>query len=439
MRHFFESCAVAFAFVLGWSGVAFAHADKPVHNIYLPRGWVEQALPELVAQLEIPAILEIGRLELPPPPEDEYRLRWSDRVIPPDRLIKEFEFDAGTVGQALDAFCELNPEIQWREQEGVFILHRARGYTHDDSLLEEHIDHIARPLNTALACAWQIENQLRDQSPALHHLSVLPHDRGMWVELWAPRTHSDYPMSLDLHDVAVRQVMLHILGRRNDHFWIHVHAPEAILQQPSTFQEGHTLVFTNWSAVRRLASIEELMAMVNPMSGELHGYRDVEVRIEDAQDELRRRAHFHPQAVREALLHHQHWDLLIAVYFDYYQERALENRWTPLEFEPLLDVMLEVADEQFAMSILERLTRDDGITLTRKHQSARMTLLDALPMPNEPRFELALPYWRRLATDSDDYARRSAQRILQWHDARTEWLKAQTEQKDTGPKAVTPD
>lgn len=94
--------------------------DRELTEVFVPggdiydRGDILDAVPEFVAQLNLPAIyVDLGFLpprdilvERPglPPLLDGTRLR-------PERTIQPLEQVRGTVRQALDAFCRLNPSF----------------------------------------------------------------------------------------------------------------------------------------------------------------------------------------------------------------------------------------------------------------------------------------------------------------------------------------
>jgi len=77
------------------------------------------------------AVLELGRLKEPRSggrfePTADYPYYEPD-LPPPEQTVKRFELVEGTVREALDAYCTLNPHLEWRGTEGTVWLRRTPG------------------------------------------------------------------------------------------------------------------------------------------------------------------------------------------------------------------------------------------------------------------------------------------------------------------------
>lgn len=419
----------ALALPLSAAGTCLAHtADKPVQDVYIRRDWAANVLPELIAQLQVPAIIELGKLEPIPQPPDEYTRKWlAPREIVPERAVETFSFRGGTAGQALDAFCRENPNFEWREQNGVIILRRRSGHPPGYISPLDFIVSLDVPLADAhvgvakLGLAMREEFERRGLPPMI---TIHPLNEDELASLWQPRCDWHYPLAFRLDGATVRDAVIQILKAQPNHFWI------SLEQEPRqgtgpfydkgaprlSWGDRWLMIFTNWSPVRGMASVDDLIKLANPSEPELHEYETLALRVEDAQRELHRRAHFQPEAISAALRNPEHtgvWGLV-----EGYHKAFIAGVKHHISLQPILELVLDMGDEEASRIIADYILQEAE---TPAHPWAPGRLRAALPGTHHRHVEWALPYWRKIAAKETERFTQ-AKGTLQWYGEYQEYL-----------------
>lgn len=397
---------------------------RPVQEVFIERGDVLDAIPELIAQLEVPAVLELGYITAPRKGEEwSHARRWNEPVPPaPERLVREFEFRKGTIAKAFDAFCRMNSTFTWEETDGVLVLRRRENNSEfSNSVLNHGIGSFESNHERVQFPSYELRERMEE---IIAHLPGKDQPN-LWFfppyldtgehHVYLPRTHSKYTVSVQKEDPTVREALVTLIAGQPNYFWITLHAEEWGIPA----RERFVVVHTNWSPQRREWSLDQLIDCLNPDHPELYGYRNLGVRIIDARRELKRRYHFHPGSVREALLREGTIERIIqnGTAKDPHGWHARRGLQTLFD---LLDHRISQRVIQRVLAI-EELDPHDGLDGSEQ----RVRLINTFPRPSHPDFQsIALPVWRRLAADDPDPAiRDNAETVLQLHRARVEYLK----------------
>jgi hypothetical protein len=378
--------------------------DAEVAEVFVPggdihnRGDILDAVPEFVAQLNLPAIhVDLGFLpsryllvERPglPPLSDGTRLR-------PERTIQPFEQARGTVRQALDAFCRLNPSFSWRmDSRVVSLVHRGSDSTVLQTLLGARLGHFTtsnEPLAKAIIAL----------TFAAREAASLPDDPQRWrmyhergVPVLPPRCALDRPVTVDLTAVTVREV-LHEFLRLQPGGVLLVY-DEADNQAPENEARRRAeVIFTSISPERPRLPLDTLVLCLDPTYEPLHGYATKAVRADDAQRELSRRYHFHPVEVGRALMQPDGMPRII----EQAGLRELLDRtmWLYLLNNP--DLSRQTIE--LVLALKDRDRRYEGV----KAFSCSFT---------ERTKDLCLPLWKSLTDDADPRVAARAKQMLGW-------------------------
>ncbi len=379
-------------------------ADAELTEVFVPggdiyeRGDILDAVPEFVAQLNLPAIyVDLGFLpsryilvERPglPPLSDGTRLR-------PERTIQPLEQVRGTVRQALDAFCRLNPSFSWRMDAGVVsLVHRGSDSTLLQTLLGTRLEQFTtsnEPMDKAiitLTHAARDAASLQDDSRRWR----MYHQRG--VPVLPPRCALDRPVTVNLTAVTVREV-LHEFLRLQPGGVLLVY-DEADNQEPENEARRRAeVIFTSISPERRRIALDSLVRCLDPTYEPLHGYATKAVRGNDAQRELSRRYHFHPDEVGRALMQPDGMPRII--------ERAglLELSDRTMWLYLLNNPELSRQTIELVLALKDRDRRYEGV----KDFSCSFT---------KKTKDLFLPLWKSLTNDADPRVAARARQMLEW-------------------------
>ena len=378
--------------------------DRELREIFVPGGSVLdggdilEAVPEFVAQLSLPATcVDLGFLPPPgilverpgkPPGLDFTRLRR-------ERTIQPFEQARGTVRQALDAFCRLNPSFSWRMDGGVVsLIHRGSDSTLLQTLLGARLTHFAtsnEPLTKAiidLAFAARDAASLHDDPQRWQMYYV----RG--VPVLPPRCALDRPVTVDLTAVTVRQV-LHELLRLQPGGVLLVYDEADDREPENEARRKAEIIFTSISPERGRLPLDALVRCLDPTYEPLHGYATKTVRGEDAQRELSRRYHFHPDEVGRALMQPGGMPRIVE------QAGLYEFCQRTLWLYALNNPDLSRQTIELVLALKDRDRRYEGVKIF----SCSYT---------EKSKDLFLPLWKTLTNDADPRVVARARQMLEW-------------------------
>jgi hypothetical protein len=389
------------------SGIAGCQADSPIlareaSEVFLESGDFLDRLPELVAQLEIPAGINVGALPhegyFVTDPKDGQLVLDCTRPRP-ERTTARFEFAGGAVGQALDAFCKLNPGLRWRLQGGVVVLERRTPNSANlDALLNRRIP--------KFECDKQpMKDAVESTGRALYEVWPSPPDEDWtWRILFtyplllenAPRLPVDVPISTNLADATVRQILAEVVRQVPHTFWFAWDSEREMPDPVKAVPREGIILISRTAPMRRQLDLVTLVRCLDARYEPLHGYTALLVRINNAKRELVRRWHFHPEEVRKALLADNGVTDII-------RDGKLYN-----EAINTLDWALLLNDE----SLTDRLA---SLVLGLKDRDRRRECLiqfscctgEAL----QPRY---VPMWRELLKDDDPRVRKRAAEMIGW-------------------------
>ncbi len=390
--------------------------SRQATEVFTRRGDVLRRLPEVIAQLGVPAGLDLGRLPEPAWPAGELEKPYPELVGCPDnRALRRFEFQKGTVGKALDSLCTQNPELSWRIEDGVVrirrqpeskrltavletrleelppksILLKFPSLKHASHHLEYAMERAGRPIRTGQAWQWNWDMELT----ARH-----------W---YFPTNQSfdDRPVTFPAEGATFADVLTAFVRQLPDSFWIardqkpYAGAYSGRHKPPRL---GLIILASVWPGRRKL-SLENLVRCLDEAYAPLHGASGPHGRLRGALCELRRRYHFHTDAVRQALVAGEAIPTMVRRANSLYAAEQL--RWL---------FSLEDADlGRRAVAELKAL----------EDPKRRCSLMRHLPQPHEKYFEtLYLPLWKELAQEDDPAVptvRKFARMVLDWYRYRT--------------------
>jgi hypothetical protein len=393
---------------LAWGRTVGDPLGRQVSEIFVGTDDIVEGVPELIAQLEISAGIELGRIgdpQWPSPPPGQKYMDWMP--IPPPRGMAPFEFRQGTVKEALDAFCRLNPSLTWSQGQGgvVNLVRRSEGGEALRQLLDVRIARFSVRNELPASAADTLMEAMRVAETAVRlgrwNLIV---GVGRGNDVFPPRCGMNAPVSLDRDNVTLRVLLDGLVGQMQDGLWLAFDDQRGTAAgEKRSF--GRTVVLTNGSSERRKLDLKTLVQCLAVKYQPLHGYLDSNVRTEDAKRELRRRYHFHPDLVRQALI----------------EARAIQSMLEPNAFmgDDRLQWLFLLEDAQLTKLAIE-------LALQMKDKDARHRMVRLFPDPCSKGFESDyLPVWQRLLSDSDPRVRQSAETILEWYRERQGRLRRQ--------------
>lgn len=336
-------------------------------------------LPELFAQLEVSGAIDFGLWPARPDVDA------GEDPHPPSAWMQTFVFEAGTVRQALDALVEANSVLSWEAADGRVMLRREPRSPRTAQLLAAQVgvlDVAGIPevdYRVATALSWA-RNRALQSLPEPDFLEMRARVSFGRPEV-AHRFPGRRPISMHLWPEQAEQTLedvLHRLTPAAEHaFWYAFHAESS--PAAGGFQSNRRLriAVTTWSSVRRQLRTSQLVEALHEHDERLHGYRDVKIRIEDAQRELQRRHHFNPGEVRAALMAGGNITKLV--------EKADNAAWYRVYW------MTRLEDTTLNRIVFDQVRRLDP-------QENIMHPLTAFPPPHDPKFDATLlPRWRNVA------------------------------------------
>lgn len=366
---------------------AKAEAEGEVREVFVPAGDVHYQLAELVRQLQVRAGIDAGQIQEVDYTKAEPGYEYTGNTPwPPGRRVKAFEFRQGTVGEALDAYCKLNPQLNWTVQRGVVLITRAQNGTKPEAMrhaMEKHVEAVA--VNTTALSVVLREVKALAESAWVRE----PDATGtMSADPFAPRCPFEVNVSIRVTNATLRDVLNEVIGGVRHGYWV---AYEADLNAG-----GPQIVFSNWSPDRRDLDLPTLVQCLYADYKPLHGYAGIGVRISDAQHELRRRHHFQPRAAREVLVKKEVLADLVG------RGNAANDALLRLAW------LFSLNDSEVSLPVIETV-------LSLRDKDRRRWLALTFPEPCAPGFaEHYLPIWKRLVSDEDPVIRKKAKRVLEW-------------------------
>lgn len=394
---------LAAAASLAWAATGAGPLDRQVSEIFVWTDDIVEGAPELIAQLEISAGIELGRIgdiQWPSPPPGQRYMDWMP--IPPPRGMTPFEFRQGTVKEALDAFCRLNPGLTWSQGQGgvVNLVRRSEGGEALKNLLDLRMTRFNVKSQPPESAAFELAAAVRAAEPG-----ALRDSQGRWWwylfvgpvrgnDRFPPRCAINTAISLDGENAAFRTLLDEFSRQTEGGFWIAIDEQSGVAPGEKHPPRGY-VALTDASLMRRKLDVSTLIRCLDSKYQPLHGYLDANVRAEDAKRELRRRYHFHPDLVRQALI----------------ETRAIQNMLEPDAFmgDDRLQWLFSLEDAQLTKLAIEA-------ALQTKDKDARHRMVRLFPEPCSKGFESDyLPIWKGLLSDSDPRVRQYAETILEWH------------------------
>ncbi len=399
--------------------------DKQAEEIFLEDdSEIRNGLPELVAQLNIPAGLVFGPLKYPWVPEETPKYE-QVRMQPADQYLKVFEFRSGTMKAALEAFCRPRPAITWMQTEGVVLIRRqGPDLSHCNSVLNRRVD----AFRVSEVAFRQVIARLKDSvTPPLEsevqgepkwsiygvqtrHVTGW-HNRHepVYGRTFEPRLPDTRSVTVAIPDGTLQQALNALSTQCQGTFWgVWEREPGPGTPKPllaDTPVRSGVLALFSFHPERREFDLPTLVRCIDGRYEHLHGYANREVRINDAWAELWRRQHFHLNAVRRALV----------------QNNALERILASPRYEQRMRRVSQyflMSDEAMARRAVERILH---IT---EDEPARRRPLVCWSIPFDPRYHpedtfksTYVPVWRRLAEeDKDPKVRERAREILEYYE-----------------------
>ncbi len=387
--------------------------DRKVGHIFARGGDVQYRLPELMAQLELRAILELGRLEKP---RDGGRFEATEDYPyyepdppPPDQTVKAFELVEGTVSQALDAYCTLNPQLEWRQANGtIWIRRKSKGATMLKKALAMRLPKYASPKDTRWGEATplrahiehlmqQVNNEFGHRVAGYGWVSLSPWEPGA-----AQRFATHEPLGsrppFQRENATVKEVLLATIKPLPN---------QLVLLTGNDRFCGASLV--NWSRMSRQLNLKQLALAFTLQPKPLHGCINVPARMDSALRELRRRHHFEPKRVVQALI----------------DQETIEALVQPMGPQGAIPVTTQTVGALFRMNDAGLTKHAAEVILKLPDPVARYHFVSgSLPRPYQPGFDLALPVWKQLAHDENPSTRTLAHMMLDWHKKRPARLKS---------------
>lgn len=286
--------------------------DEMVRRIYIPAGDVFQSLPELIRQLEIVAGGDLGHFTSKGRPIREGDLDQQARraeewaTYQRTRRLPTFAIESGTRKEVLDAYCEQVPWLMWSQKaNGVVIFRReAAGSERIRRLLAEPIPPVQLGgLELDLLLIRLRKTVLKHNPHATagdenHTLFFTNGTEQPWVGWLAAMPWGD--AKSDLGEAStLREALDKLVLAGQNSYWLAMSGEPLAINGSA---DNDHVVISTWSDERQGLSLKELIHAVDPVDQDIYSYRDVTARVHDAWREIRRRQHFEPKAVREAIL-----------------------------------------------------------------------------------------------------------------------------------------
>jgi len=390
--------------------------DREVDHVYVRAGDVQYRLPELMAQLEVRAVLELGRLKEPRSggrfePTEDYPYYEPDPP-PPEQTVKAFEFPEGTVKGALDAYCSLNPHLEWRQTNGIVWVRRRAGsgpmlkkilafrldkYPPSPQDLESESDGAPLVREHLYELAKRVNTELGHQVLGFRTVSLGYHEPGS-AERFPTHEYLGSRAAFQREDASVKEILLEVMEP----------FPNIVVQLTSNGRTcGASLL--SWAQMRRKLNLNELASAYTLQPKPLFGCANVTMRRDSALRELRRRYHFEPEKVVEALI----------------EQGTVEALAQPMRPNGAIPLTTLTVGGLFRMNDAGLSKHATEVILKLPDPVARYHFVSgSMPRPYQPGFDLVLPVWKQLVHDEDADIRTLAQMILDWHEKRPARLKS---------------
>jgi hypothetical protein len=369
--------------------------NRAVEEIFVPKCDVLTFLPELLVQLEIPAAgIDLGRIysqnilkkdTSPGGPHPDI-VDWR-----PERQIGPLEMKKGTVRQVLDELVRQRPELSWRNENGVLLITSTACKSSvvqpvlDCRLPEFKAD--KKPMDRVAAA---MESPIRVLRPAEENTVT-------WImhPVLPPRRPLDVPVTLDESNAPVRQLLSDLVRQVPGAFWI---AYDEVSDPVGAGQCFGWITVSRIGSGRRALSLETLLQCLDETYAPLHGCRSMDIRVEEAERELRRRQHFHAAEVREALLKPDGLPRLMTTAKANYGLRQVV-RWA-----------CTLGDVSLTQGLL------DLVPTIKKPDNRYECLLgtELLGFEDTGLRPKCLALWNRLLEDEDAQVRQEAKQLIEW-------------------------
>ena len=382
--------------------------ERSVTEVFVRDGPIQSRVPEFVAQLRVSAAIEIGKIRMPAP-EGRWRCTKEYPYYEPDGMPREqmvcaFEFERGSVRQALDAYCRLNPGLSWKQNGAVIAICRT---SDAHGAVNAWLDPVMEAYSTTGGPYYEGKEKmplhvvLVDVTLAVKKshgaLGGGETKAGFYIGL-ADRD-DPFPLHVTPPDRApivfaggtVRELLFELLRPLDGHLW----TAYSLDDNPTAWVN-----VVNWSQVRRKLTLAELADAITAKPGPLYDYRDLDSRMDGAFRELRRRYHFYPEAVRESVLGDGRLGALVS---------AGEKHQSVVAMRRIFSLGDDLLTQHLATAATSVSDRD-----------RRFALVYGFLRPYNKGFEIFMPYLRRLTEDDDSRVRREAQMRLEWHAKRLE-------------------
>lgn len=397
------SCAVAnivFLAALATGATADPMLDRTVEEVYVPQGDILTFLPELLAQLDIPAAgIDLGKigsrniLEKDPRPGGTLAdvVQWN-----PERQLKPLEMKRATVRQVLDELVRRRPELSWFNEVGVLLITSSAD---KDSLVRPALNyHVPQfkverqPLNEAAA---SIEKIVTHALPATEKTVAWSMIGWRMHPVLSPRQALDVPVTLAETDVSVRHLLGDLVRQAPGAFWIaYDQLNDPYLEPRDRYGE---ITISRLGGGRAL-DLETLVRCLDDTYAPLHGYKLMGCRMDDAKNELCRRYHFHAAEVRQALLKPDGLPgMIVAAQSD-------------LNARELVGWACNFRDRQLTEALV-------ALIPAIKNPDRRYECFLGFTTgtaAEESALQKYMPLWKRMVTDDDPRVRQAAQQMIDW-------------------------
>lgn len=393
---------------------------KEVREIYVSRGDIRFVLPELICQLEVPAILDLGILpaDLTEEGKPDWDNWWTfdpfaigDPTIHPTRIVSPYEKKKGSIGEVLKEFCELNGTFHWEIQnETVYVI---RGGKKDSILVRfPTLREFAIKDLPIKAVLWTLADRVKrriKKSPAafkemaIEDIEIITYNYkpvmgwgGGFNHLW-PREEMGYSVSFHRKNVTLLDILEGLIEEQRSFLVVALADDGEEEKEASHFYE---IYVTNWSSGRRKISLRNLVVGLDDGHEKRYGYRDIRARVDDFERELRRRHHFYPEEVADEIENSK----IIERIVKYESLSRVEHQ---------LQWLISLEDKRVADLVVKNVLGCQD----RKRRGDLIKRASCIPGPGEERFGNAyMPLWKKLADeDRDPRVRTLAKWVLEWY------------------------
>ncbi len=278
--------------------------DRPAPGVFVDRADFLRFLPELVCQLQVPASIEFGLLEMPQSPDvKEWTTRdvFFDEYPRPDtkRMVGPFESRRGSLREVLDGACKSSMDLSWELMNGrINIFRGPRQKSKLADMMELTIEGFEESgdfMEVAFGLKAHIEGAFPGLKPGPQFKDDPLNRPNMLLD---PRMKLDFKASVTAGRKTLRTTLHEMIQDQPTVMWMSFYAPKGTYYGNI---DGCIFVPTRWSPQRAKFTEEELFRGADPSYGDLHGYRDVETRVNDCRREIKRRLRLRRDEVLAAL------------------------------------------------------------------------------------------------------------------------------------------